>query len=381
MIDDGEVTRIELGGGRRRWWPIVVAVLVAWVVAAVALGGGGDDDPAAAPSSTTTSTSPPTTSAPGGSTTTTTAPAPGTPLLGRETGWHLVVGPTDGTATNRVIDLDTGVESSHPGVLFGPPRPDGVFTQDRRGRVFWRPFPFTEGSEVFLTPAVDGRVFPVAGTDGAWLVLGQSAAVNDARLFSLVDGAPLASVELPVDSFVVGVAADALVVAAGGDLFAVGADGGADELSTGQAVAVLRDEVLVSRCDEQLRCGVVATDVATGSTRAMPDVPGGASVFAVGPAHPDGRIVVHIGDPRRPLQEVVLLGPDGAVPLLPEGVAVDHVWGAAWSPDGALLFVPGGGEVDVVDPFADGGPRVVASIPVHNVLRAQLAVVQPRSED
>lgn len=377
-MDDGEVTRVELGAGRRRWWPVAIGILAAWVVLAAVFAGGGDDR-GAAPTSTT-STSTPTTE-PRRSTTTTTDLVLGAPVLGRLTGWHLVVSQVPGVADGRVVELDTGATRTFRGTLFGPPRVDGVFTQNRTAGVLWRPFPFTDGSEVFLGPAANGGVFAVAGTDTAWLALGESAAVNDARLVSLVDGAPLASVQLPPESRVLGATGDGIVVTAGGDTFRVGTDGAAARLSTGIAALLLRGEVVVRSCDENLRCGMTLVDVATGAARSILGVGGDDSVFTAGPTHPDGRVTAIVGDPNRPFEGAVLLGPEGAVPLLPEDMRGTDLSGSAWSPDGALLFVPRSGAIDVVDPFAPSGPTVVTSFALRNVAQAQIAVVQPRTED
>lgn len=389
-MPDGDVTRVELGAGRRRLWPIVGGAVAAWLLLAAVLGSGGEaPDPAPGPSSTSPDTTGSSTTRRGPvATTTTTAVLAGAPLLGRPTGWHLVLGPVRTAGAARVLDLDTGVVSSLRvgsrlgfGALFGPPRPDGVFTQNSSAGVLWWRFPFASGTEVFLGPAADGGVFPVDGADRAWVVLGQSAAVNDARLVSLADGAPLAAVELPAGSAVLGAVGELLVVSVGGDTFRVGADGSTARISNGQPEVVVRDEVLVRSCDENLRCGTTAVDVATGSSRAVPGVGPDDAVSAVGPPHPDGRAVVVVGDPGRPPGAAVLLGPDGAVPLVPDDVAAHELWAAAWSPDGSLLFVPAGAGIVVVDPFAAAGPRRVATLPLPEAAGVRLAVVQPRTED
>lgn len=356
-------TTVRLGGGRGRWWLVGAVVLAAGAFAVTSVGGG---EPVGAPASSSTSTS----------STTSTSLLAGAPLLGRPTGWHLVVPGGDGAPTTRVVDLDTGEVSTLRGPVLGPGRPDGVFTRAAGGPVVWRPFPFERATGVELGSA--DLVLSTPGSDLAWLV---GPPALPARLVTLAGGSVAAativrSVDLPPATTAVGITGAGLVVDGAGDAFVLRADG-FHELADGRPVAVLGGEVLVQRCETELRCTIVAVDAETGVSRIVPGLEGGV-VDVVGPAHPDGRLMATVADPTF---GVLLLGRGTPRPVVPDGTNFGALAGAAWSPDGALLFVPDVDGVRVVDPFGDGGPREITMLRVRGAGSGQLAVVQPRSED
>ena len=354
-------TTVRLGGGRGRWWMVGAVIVAAGAVVAGNLGRGGE--PGAGPASSSSSTAP-----------TSTSLVEGAPLLGRPTGWHLVLPGGDGAPTTRVLDLDTGEVTTVRGPVVGPPRPDGVFTRGVDGVVVWRPFPFDRATVVELASA--DVVFSSPASDLAWLI---GPAPLPARLVTLAGGsveaaAVVRSIDLPPETTAIGATRHGLVVEGAGDAF-VHRGAGFEELADGQPLGVLgAEEVLVQRCDAGLACEIVAVAVAVGlgDERRVPGLETGV-LDVVGPTHPDGRLVVATG------AGVVLVGSGPPQPVLPE--ASDLLALGAWSPDGALLFVPDVDAIRVVDPFAAGGPRELTSIRVRGVGSGQLAVVQPRSED
>jgi hypothetical protein len=91
--------------------------------------------------------------------------------------------------------------------------------------------------------------------------------------------------------------------------------------------------------------------------------------FPAGRASPDGWLPIAV-----PNGGVVLLGPDTTLLGLPEVLNPEYVWGASWTPDGRYLVVAQGNIV-VVDPFAEGGARVVAEIAVRGAPGGQVFVV------
>lgn len=361
-----EVTRVSLGGGRRRWWPYVAVGVAAWIGAAIVIGSGGGDGDAAGPTSTSTSSTT-TTERPRRTTTTLASLAEQAPLLGRRTGWQLVV-------DEQLLDLDTGeVRAWSNGFLLAT-RHDGVFAS-QSGAVTWRPFPFEDATAVEIADP-DVAAYPVAG-DHVWLVshdaLGRTGL---ARWVSLADGSQAQAVELPPSSHAVGTAGRVLVLSAGGDGFALAPDGGVRRLD-GAVEAVLGDEALVRRCDDEMRCRFVGVDPVTGVERSRPELDGGDWYLAGSRASADGWTLGMQSDDGY-VQRAVLVGPGGLRPAFPpELTARDYLWAAAWTPDSEWLVVPFANRIYVVDPFADGGPVIVTDFPFRFDGRSQLAVVGP----
>jgi hypothetical protein len=370
--DDGGVRLVELGGGRRRWVLLAAGLVVAWIAAASLVGGRGDDD---ATTSTTSGTTP-----------TTGAPAEvieGAPLLGAATGLHLVAPSGDGTA--RVVDLDSGAVTTV--ALDGTPvavRGDGVLTRSAGGvAVLWRGFPFDDVTVVLLQTggAASDDAFPVAGADLLWLTSGagrRGPAV--ASLFSLVDGELEAQVELPAGGVAVGAVGSSLLVADRDGGVLIAPDGSTTPLGCGETPPPLGAEVSL-RSSGTLSCETVAVDPATGDLSVVPGTRT-RSWRPVGAAHPDGRLLVSMQADPGARDELVLLGAEGAAPVLSAELAAmttPAFASTAWTPDGSLLLVAFAGRLHVVDPFAEGGPVEVRSFPFAVATFLPMAVVSSGS--
>ena len=337
----------------------VLAVAAIGLVAAVAGATGGDEE--------STPPTPPTPSVdPGPARQASTTTVAGAPLLGRATGWHLLAA---GSGNPIVVELDTGAmtEASVEGTVVAR-TPAGVVTAG--SSLVWRPFPFDDGDEITL--AGPGRAFPAPEPDLLWVV--EDASAGTARLVSLVDGGLRGVAELPPDATIVGAHRDGLVIEAGGDTFVLDPDGSARHVFDGTPIAVVGEDVLVWSCDTNLSCTTASVHLPDGRVAdGFVDVPG-SNFLAAGPAHPDGRLIVHEpGAVSR--QRFLLVGPAGAQPVLPANVIGIDMWGATWSPDGTLLFARQANDILVVDPFAAGGPRLVTSFGL--TAGGSLAVLAP----
>lgn len=131
------------------------------------------------------------------------------------------------------------------------------------------------------------------------------------------------------------------------------------------------------RCEDDLRCGYAVVDPVSGASRRVPALDNGDWYLA----GMTGRGPYLLGVQRIDdlVERAALVGVDGLRPAFPREVtARDSLWAASWTPDGEWLVVPFANHVYVVDPFADGGPALVAEFPFLVNGRSQIAVVGAR---
>ena len=367
-----DLNQVSIGPDRRRLWTVVLAAAALWIGVVVVLDNGKDTNDASAPATATTPSTPSTaTNEPPATqrSTTSTIALPGAPLLGRPTGWSLVV--ENSPAVTRVIDLDTGavelielaniVASNADGVVAGSP----VAT--------WHPFPLDDATAVPLGDNL-GLALLVPGRDVAWITDYRQnlAQPPRARLVSLTDGTTALEVPIAASVYVVGLAGGSLVLSAGGNGVLVDPNGARRELPEGQPMGAMGDSVVLSTC-ESLDCRTLLYDVTTGATSEITELLADPFSFISGPTHPDGSMVVVGRDGNTPRPS--LLGPDGLLPLLPPDIEGSNVHNGVWTPDGALLLVPTRGAVAVIDPFAAGGPVQVSSFDIRSATGATLAIM------
>jgi acyl-CoA synthetase (AMP-forming)/AMP-acid ligase II len=300
----GDVEVVEVGH-RPPWRWLAAAAVAVWVVAAVGVslrGGGGDGgDPQAAVATSTsssTSTTRPTTTT--SSTTSTTRPptttttlfVAGAPLLGEPSGFDLIVSTSQRT---YVLDLDTGETAPFPSDGVARIDADGLFATDGDGVTRWHPFPLDGGAGVPVTDFPRQELLRVPGADRTYTVhWDEETGVPHVRLVTLADGAVTQSFDLPREAGYAFAVETGLVIAAGGDTYL--ATGSAiSRVATGELMAAGGRTAYLRRCDERLRCGLVAHDVVTGGEKVWPDpverilrqLPGVADVAVVGRPDPE----------------------------------------------------------------------------------------------
>lgn len=347
VLDAGGVEgrEVALGGppgrGRGRAGLVVGALAIGLVAVGLAVGsGGGSDDAVApdasdaapAPTTVTTATTattrperPPRSTRPLGPTTSSAPPeysfaAPpdlgGTALYATTGTGDLIA--VDPTGSVRLLSTDT----------FGTAllaRQGGVVDTDGNRNVF-RP---DDGG-----PSVQLRHGAVLGPADPGLVWVQSYdEVNEAVLQRVADGAVVATVGLPGDTWAIGTDGDDLLVSVrGSGSYRIDPAGAASLLVRADVLDATELAILVHECDEALSCGNRLVDRASGEGVA---VPSGATVGEEVELDPTA---VHMAlvDYEGSSLAVVELATGRRIELGPVDV---NGWDAsAWSIDGSHLF-------------------------------------------
>jgi hypothetical protein len=375
---DPDLTLIELGshddrpgrvwprspGRRRSWLRFVGAAIAAWalVVAVGTLRSSSSDRDAGqdeAASSTTTTTRPPMREK-------SSEVAAVEPLaLGEATGLHITASNMDSLLD---IDLDSGrsVEHDVGGVVLDANRLGLVVVDE--GAIVWRPFPLDAATAVAIAPYSDaileGGAWLLEDASGVWVRQADTDSYDSGatlRLLAIDGSGVVATAWLPADAWPFGVAGDHLAVAAAGRLYAIDTAGVIADLGVGSPIAAGNGYVVVTRCDEALRCGSVRVDIAS---RDEVPLPGLTEIVA-------GRLAgAWVGS-----AGVVLtarFGPDGALALADKNgtralsdlgqPSFDEVWSGAFSADGRWVVIVGAREVWVGP--AGGGSGLVTELPL-----------------
>ncbi len=189
------------------------------------------------------------------------------PYLLAPTGTRLLVA-DDGDLVE--IDLDTGVERTIAENLGDELYPVCCMVHDGwvvtlSGRpVLAIPLAGGGGEPVPLGDACGG--FPSATPGRWWVYECTEDGRPELREVDLADGTVTGEARPPASSRVYFAVPDGLVIGAGGGLY-VGQDGTFDQIATGKVEAVLGRIILLSECDEALRCTTTLFDPATGERR------------------------------------------------------------------------------------------------------------------
>jgi hypothetical protein len=310
---------------------VVVAMAVIGILAVVDRGAG----PATEAAASSTTRRPTTTDA---------EPRRGTgePLLGRPTGIRLGVIGSNGV---QVFDLDTGdvvseVRGGFPG--FGGtvvPRGAGMVVVVRDVATF---VPDLE-AEAVVTPIALGLaqgVLPSDQPDRVWLLEGEPYGPTPLTLteVDLAGRAASDPIELPSDARPVGPADGGLIVNSPDGIFHIRRDGSRRRVAPGTAFGSHGTTVVHRACDDQLRCAVHVTDIATGRSRQVPGTEATVGTTLSAALRPDGAALAafRTGGQR---DLVVIDLADGTVLHHSENALRDGS-GLAWSPDGQWLFWP-----------------------------------------
>ncbi|MEY2451186.1 MAG: hypothetical protein QOD92_760 [Acidimicrobiaceae bacterium] len=252
---------IALGG--------VVAVVLAGLVFAGRDSGGREK---AAANATTTTTSRPTTTSTSTSTTTT-APTTTTATtlpglqLGAPAGIKLLVANEDGFIS--LIDLDTGAMSRpamQPAYVYVP-RPGGVVVNSQSAQTTFIREPYDRpGTDL---GAAD-NFFASSFEDRVWLVryLELAVTLTEVDLTGAVTAGPFSVPQAQV----AGAVREGVVLSLHGSIYVVDRAGSARRIASGDALSAGGDFVFAAQCDDQLVCGVVLINVATGTVRELPDL-------------------------------------------------------------------------------------------------------------
>ncbi len=292
----------------------VLAVAVAlWAFSRGGSGPGGGDDDATRPLPTTVPGTDPTAAEAGtepGATDTTADPdavpvydpETGAPVLGRPTGWSLLIGRSADTALER-LDLDTGQRVRYDGVTGGPVAvADGRLVLQRQhddGTVSLGLVPLddpaAEGTEIAVGNLTVGYTWPLAPADdgGLW-VYNATAGATSWRLVRVRDGKLLDEVSAP-PAFVVG------PVDGGGPDVATSVSSGVYRrdrgsryrlVSPGRPLTVSEGAVLVDVCSLPITCRLGWIDVDSGEPVDRPLPTGDAGIEWAGSAGTSGRFLV-----------------------------------------------------------------------------------------
>ncbi len=228
-----------------------------------------------------------------------------------------------------------------------------------------------DGSESELNAGDQWSVVPVPGADELWRTRTQSGFTDGLSYERIdLDGQPLGQpISMPWRSWAV--AADplgGLVTTVNGKVYRVD-ESGATQLAVGELVGISSNVVVVSECDEELRCGLQVIDRATGDVRAVPVDPTGRLGGDVESLLTWGRHRSSVMSPGDDAVAVVAprfngfgLGlvdlETGAFTPMGQNAGYESV---VWSPDGRFVFHLDGGRVSalerstgIVFPVADG---------------------------
>jgi hypothetical protein len=221
------------------------------------------------------------------------------------------------------------------------------------------------------------RIIPSATAGRAWVVSRDTDGVSSTREIDLGDGATTA--KLSVEGRVVAAATDALVVERSAGLIeAVRFDGTTlpTVAPSGRvlgAAGTLVATRAVEGCADR-NCGIVVTDIATGTTRDLP-APLSAGGTEFGSMAPDGRLLAVLRSDGVETHGVLLHTELGTTtPFRARNVGRDTIGPTAlsWSADGAwLLIATEFGGLDAVATVDGTTYRVVADLPPFTAIVAR----------
>jgi hypothetical protein len=343
-------------GGRRSLW-LVVALVVLGALLAVLIVSGGQTDKATEPTTLPSTTEPASTSPRSSAPSSTAAAAPFRtvglgPVIGTAVGRRLVGVTRRGPDWFLVdLDLDTGdsIQTPVPGltapaefgaglipvaggaVIYSQPGPAVLVTNDGVVRHVGTDYPQT------IYPGPDSR-------SAWWVDYGGSDRGPVLLQVSLADSSVLASVPLDPNLQVIGADGDGgvLMTMLGGPTWRVRPGGAVDPLPTvqGTLVAAGRGVVLEQRCDDRLRCGLVAHAVDRDDGVHF-DL--AASPFVTGAVSPDGRrsALWATGREAGHVELTVLELLTGATRVIASN-DYDQLSVVAWASSDALVFKQGG---------------------------------------
>ncbi|MGD9796282.1 MAG: hypothetical protein AB7V43_22675 [Acidimicrobiia bacterium] len=284
---------IETGGpGRFRTIALVVAgvALLGGVVAFAGRDSSTSDERSSdtRPTATTRDRSATSTTLDDGRPTTTTLPPTTTtlpsvigPLLDEPSGLRIVVADDKNRVTR--IDLDTGtvdvINDRARDVYRVVASGEYLYWEGERGARWVDP----DGLEVDTARAGFGGQ-PIDSDGSTFWEQGYSNSTNASTITQLdaPAGEPIAPpVDLPQNSYVVGVAAGRPIVwVNGGGTYALGVEGAPPaRLGLGVPSALGGGAVMLDECDEQIRCRAVLVDVVSGERSDVADLIGGSRGF------------------------------------------------------------------------------------------------------
>jgi len=287
------------------------------------------------------------------------------PVLGRQTGWSLMVGGAN--TPLRVLDLDTG-DLLVSEVMLSPQFVAGstlIYATDAQS--WWR----TPLAQVPAMPDVDSlgaRFLPIGGparvlpatAEAVWLTWPRTDGGRDWQLIELATSGVLREVTTSVDARILGgsdpFVGPEVISSSDGGVFELQADGSYERRLEGTLIAVGAEEVLVRDCSTRFECSTawyrrgewLPTD------RATPSIDLGSGRLVAGEQ-------LLVGTVPRPSLGAELY--DMSTGEIVRAIGPEPLRTVSVSPDGAWMVRQMLGRVEVVE-VASGVSTVVPNLPL-----------------